>query len=605
MNITNFSELDLTPSIAKAIDEMGFNAPTEIQGKVIPLISGGMDVIGRSQTGTGKTVAFAVPAIESILTSYNVKLTAQVLVLCPTRELCQQVCDEMRKLTKYTQGIKIAEVYGGDSMVRQITQLKTANIVVGTPGRIMDHMRRRTLRLSNIHMVILDEADEMLSMGFVEDIETILAEAPETRQTVLFSATMPRSILELTKKIQNEPVMVEVENAQDPLDNITQVYTEVPMGRKMDALALLLKYYSPEKAIIFCNTKKMVDDITEKLSEYNFSIQGLHGDMKQSQRTQVMDSFKSGRVNVLTATDVAARGIDVKNVEYVINYDIPQTNEYYIHRIGRTGRAGKKGIAITICSGRRQIALFKQVLRETKSEAEEVSIPTVAQIKEKYHMQEIEKINAILAEESEEQYDKIVDSLLSKDISLHKLASNLIKLQMSSKSMDLTKFEEIGNIKARPQNGEAQNGYAKIIFNIGRSCRIAPNHIVGAITEKMNIRGSKIGKIEIYDDYSTVEVPEVMAPEIAESMTGSKIAGKFVNAQIMIENIGKKRHNDRASERNDKKSFGRKSSDKKFFGKGKEEGRRSKDGFKSRKNNGFKDHKDHKAGKNPAKKRRK
>ncbi len=571
MNITNFSELDLTPSIKKAIDEMGFSAPTEIQGKVIPLISGGMDVIGRSQTGTGKTVAFAVPAIESILTSYNVKLTAQILVLCPTRELCQQVCDEMRKLTKYTQGIKIAEVYGGDSMVKQITQLKTANIVVGTPGRVMDHMRRKTLRLSNIHMVILDEADEMLSMGFVEDIETILSEAPENRQTILFSATMPKPILELTKKIQNDPVMVEVENAQDPLDNITQVYTEVPMGRKIDALALLLKYHSPKKSIIFCNTKKMVDEITEKLSEYNFSIQGLHGDMKQSQRTQVMEGFKSGRVNVLTATDVAARGIDVKNVEYVINYDIPQTNEYYIHRIGRTGRAGKKGIAVTICSGKRQVMLFKQVLRETKSEAEEIAIPSVAEIKEKYQTEEINKINSILAQEPEEQYTKIVDSILSKDISLYKLASNLIKLQMSNKSMDLSKFEEIGNIKARPQNGEAQKGYAKVIFNIGRSCRIAPNHIVGAVTEKMNIRGREIGKIEIYDDYSTVEVPEVMAGEVAETMTGSKIAGKFVNAQIMMKNVGKKSEHNKLSDKNDKKFHGRKSSDKKFTGKNSEE----------------------------------
>ena len=326
-NAVTFEELGLAPKTMQALDEMGFEQPTQIQAQSIPLIRSGVDVIGRSQTGTGKTMAFAIPAIEKINT-HEEKPTVQVLIMCPTRELAQQGCEEIKRLTKFQSGIRPVEVYGGAPMDRQIVKLKRANLVIGTPGRIMDHMRRKTLKLDRVKLVVLDEADEMLSMGFKEDMETILRETPETRQTVLFSATMPPSIMALTKEFQKDPQVIQINKKQVTLDNIQQHYVDVPMGRKTDTLKLLLYYYNPSLSIVFCNTKKMVDEITESLNKSGFNAEGLHGDLKQSQRTTVMDKFRYGSTSVLVATDVAARGIDVNDVDYVFNYDIPQNNEY-------------------------------------------------------------------------------------------------------------------------------------------------------------------------------------------------------------------------------------------------------------------------------------
>ncbi|MEG0853725.1 MAG: DEAD/DEAH box helicase, partial [Angelakisella sp.] len=296
MDNLSFSELNLTPKVQRAIDDMGYETATSIQSQAIPLIRTGVDVIGRSQTGTGKTFAFAIPAVEAIDT-HEAKPTVQVLVLCPTRELAQQACDEIGKLTKFKTGIVTADVYGGAPMGPQILRLKRANIVIGTPGRIMDHMRRKTLKLSNIKMVVLDEADEMLNMGFKEDIETILVDTPENRQTILFSATMPPAILALTKQFQNDPQLIEIDKAKVTLTNIEQSYVNVPMGRKMDALNLLLRYHRPNRALVFCNTKHMVDEITEYLGKHGFDAEGLHGDMKQAQRTKTLGEFKSGKLS--------------------------------------------------------------------------------------------------------------------------------------------------------------------------------------------------------------------------------------------------------------------------------------------------------------------
>ncbi|MDD6098422.1 MAG: DEAD/DEAH box helicase, partial [Oscillospiraceae bacterium] len=339
-----FNKLNLSQELINAVECLGYAEMTEIQEKSIPLLLEGHDVIGRSNTGTGKTAAFGIPAVEQIspADSHNVS----VLILCPTRELAMQACEEINKFAKFKKYVKTSAVYGGASMEKQIYALKKgANIVVGTPGRVMDHIRRRTLKLNNLKTVILDEADEMLNMGFREDIETILASVPEDRQTVLFSATMPPEILAITEKYQNDPVQIHIKSAQKTVSLVEQYYFEVAMGRKTDALKLLLLAYSPASSMVFCNTKKMVDELTEQLIQAGFRAAGLHGDMKQSQRTQVMNGFKKGASSVLVATDVAARGIDVSGIDAVFNYDIPQDNEYYIHRIGRTGRAGKAGNA--------------------------------------------------------------------------------------------------------------------------------------------------------------------------------------------------------------------------------------------------------------------
>ena len=331
-----FEMLPLTPALARAVVEMGFAEPTPIQAQSIPLILEGHDVVGRSQTGTGKTAAFGIPAIQMVDPQLDRRL-AQVLLLCPTRELAVQACEELKKLARYTHGVHICAVYGGAPIERQIVQLKDANIVVGTPGRVMDHLRRRTLRLSELKMVILDEADEMLSMGFREDIETILNQVPQQHQTVLFSATMPKEIMNLIDNYQHEPELVEINKSQVALNSIEQFYYDIPVGRKNDALSLLLHYYEPSRAMIFCNTKKMVEELSGWLIDHGFRAEGLHGDLKQSQRTIVMDAFKAGRTAILVATDVAARGIDVDDINCVFNYDIPQNAEYYVHRIGRTG----------------------------------------------------------------------------------------------------------------------------------------------------------------------------------------------------------------------------------------------------------------------------
>ncbi len=525
--ISGFAELDLPKNIAKAIDTMGFDSPTEIQSKAIPLIRQGKDVIGRSQTGTGKTMAFAIPAIEKIESSHH-KHNVQILIMLPTRELAIQCSDEIKKLTKYTDGIRPVEVYGGAPMDRQIVRLKRANIVIGTPGRIMDHMRRKTLKLDHIKLVVLDEADEMLSMGFKEDMETILRETPETRQTVLFSATMPPSIMAITNEFQKNPCVVQVNKKQVTLDNIIQNYVDVPMGRKTDALKLLIHYFSPSLSMVFCNTKKTVDEVTEALNKGGFNTDALHGDLKQSQRTAVMDKFRCGSTNILVATDVAARGIDVNDVEYVFNYDVPQNNEYYVHRIGRTGRIGKKGSTVTICSGRRQVMTLLNIAHNTKSKITEIAVPTSGDINQKLSKDNIGKVEEKLSETIEERYTDMVNMLLEKGYSLFDIAAAALKMNFADKEIAISDIK-----KERKQYGKnGDQNFSKIILNIGRSSHAAPNHIVASITERSILHGSDIGKIEIYDDSTVVAVPSETVNEVIDSMYGAKVCGKPVKTML-------------------------------------------------------------------------
>ena len=368
-----FNELQLTDEVLRSVEEMGFVELTEIQARSIPLIQSGADIIGKSNTGTGKTAAFGIPAIESLSHERN---GVEVLILCPTRELAMQACEEIKKFSKYMSWVKPCAVYGGASMDKQIMDLKRgANLVVGTPGRVMDHMRRRTLKLQNLKMIILDEADEMLNMGFREDIESILQDVPEERQTILFSATMPPAILAITNQYQKDPQLIKIDEKYRTVDTIEQYYFEVPSGMKGEAIQYILLAYEPKASMIFCNTKKMVDELTETLSNKGFKAAGLHGDMKQTQRSYVMDKFKAGKINILIATDVAARGIDVNGIDVVFNYDLPQDNEYYIHRIGRTGRAGKSGTAYTLVSNRKQIYDMKALSRYIKADINEKELP--------------------------------------------------------------------------------------------------------------------------------------------------------------------------------------------------------------------------------------
>lgn len=527
----SFENLYLMPEIKRAVDEMGFNEMTDIQAQAIPLIRTGCDVIGRSQTGTGKTVAFAIPALETIDTSVE---NVQIIILCPTRELAMQGAEEIKKLSRFMNGVRVCDVYGGAAMDRQIMKVKRANIVIGTPGRIMDHMRRRTLKLHDIKMVVLDEADEMLSMGFREDIEEILSHTPDERQTVLFSATMPKEILDITEKFQRNPEMIEIKSRSLTVEHIKQHFIEVPMGKKMDALNMLINYFSPKRAMIFCNTKAMVEDLGKYLKENGFDSESLHGDMQQSSRTRVMDSFKSGLSNILIATDVAARGIDVNDIDFVFNYDIPQNREYYVHRIGRTGRAGKDGTAITICSGRRQIMAIKDIARSTKSEIEQLNLPSTEDLRNKLVERELSDLESQLEINVDDRYNKILNELLSKGLSLYELSAKLLQIIMGEKMEKISSLESFG----KKQRGNDED-FQKIRISIGRAKKVAPNHVLCAVADRTGISGKEIGKIEIYDEYTLVGIPKDKIDEIIMKMVGCKINGFAVDTRVYYDSKNK------------------------------------------------------------------
>ena len=520
-----FEELNLMPEIQRALEAMGFSEPTDIQAQAIPLLRAGADVIGRSQTGTGKTMAFAIPAVE-LIDRTEAEPTVQVLILCPTRELAQQGADEIKKLIRFMLNIWPAEVYGGAAMDRQIAKLKRCNLVIGTPGRVMDHMRRGSLSLERVKLVVLDEADEMLSMGFREDIETILKDVPEQHQTVLFSATMPDAILELTDRFLRDPQLVEINAAQVTLDQISQKFMEVPMGRKLDALNLLLHATEPTRCMIFCNTKLMVDEVSSYLNKNGFTCEGIHGDMNQSQRTRVMEGFKAARIPILVATDVAARGIDVSDVDYVVNYDIPQNSEIYVHRIGRTGRAGKSGNAITIASGRRQYFFMRDIARAVKSEIIEIPIPTVAEIREKQAAKNLDRLREALTEETPMEFQAMVGRLMAEGHEPALIASAAVRMLFERDDSSLADIE----LDHKSKDGAK---FRKLLLSAGRRQGVAPNHVVSCVAGRANIPGGMIGKIEIYDDQAIVGVPAERAEAIAKAMEGATLCGVPVTARLL------------------------------------------------------------------------
>lgn len=530
-----FNELNLSEEILRAVEELGFSEMTEIQQQSIPLLVQGCDVVGRSNTGTGKTAAFGIPAVESITEADKRAVTA--LILCPTRELAMQACEEIKKFAKYKRIVKASAVYGGASMERQIMELKRgANIVIGTPGRVMDHIRRRTLKLENLRTIILDEADEMLNMGFREDIEEILTHVPEERQTVLFSATMPPEILAITEKYQHDPVQVKIKSSQKTVELIDQYWFMTAMGRKTDALKLLLAAYSPESAMVFCNTKKMVDELTEELVKSGIRAAGLHGDMKQAQRTQVMNSFKARTTAVLVATDVAARGIDVSGIDAVFNYDLPQDNEYYIHRIGRTGRAGQKGTAYTLITSRRQQYDLRDIERYIKAKITELPLPgrdDVIAGKKQEIADNIAKCEAA----THDAYD-ILDSLAAQGIDYREAAARLVSEHLKKEIEGLPEFDMPKPLKKGRRSG-AQT--VKIDLNIGRNKRIAPNFILGALVDATGMTGQDFGKIDIFDSHTTVEVPESECDYILDSTNPMKINGNKVEVKLYKGGSGKEK----------------------------------------------------------------
>ncbi len=432
-----YKESDLNPELLRAIEEMGFEEMTPIQKEAIPVLLEGKDVIGQAQTGTGKTAAFGIPLVLRM----NPKdRRLQGVVLCPTRELAIQAADEIRRFAKFMHGVRVLPVYGGQEIYKQIKALKGGvQIIVGTPGRVMDHMRRRTIRMDAVRMVVLDEADEMLNMGFREDMETILKEIDVDHQTALFSATMPQPILDITGTYQKEDaVMIRVVKEELTIPLVEQTYYFIRRQYKEEVTARLLEYHALHRSLIFCNTKKMVDELADNLKKRGFSAEGLHGDLSQHQRDVVMNRFRSGSLEVLIATDVAARGIDVDDVEAVINYDIPQDIEYYVHRIGRTGRAGKEGKAFTLVSGR-EIYKIREIERICKTKMKEESVPAAGAITSLKAGKILQEAEALLADQkSLKKMKKILEKYSEEGgYELLDLAAALLRIQTGEEKEEI------------------------------------------------------------------------------------------------------------------------------------------------------------------------
>lgn len=538
MENLKFEEMNLSAEICKAVLDMGFEEATPIQSQAISVIMEGKDVIGQSQTGTGKTAAFGIPCLEMIDPTNR---HLQSVILCPTRELAIQVSEEFRKLLKYRDNIRVLPIYGGQPIDRQITALKKgAQVIIGTPGRVMDHMRRRTLKMETVKYVVLDEADEMLDMGFREDIETILVKMPEDRQTVMFSATLSPEILSLTKRFLTEPEFIKIVRKELTVPNIEQHYFDVKERLKPDALSRLIDVYNPKLAMVFCNTKRRVDEVVELLQGRGYFAEGLHGDLKQSQRDKVMQKFRNGTIEVLVATDVAARGIDVDDIDIVFNYDVPQDEEYYVHRIGRTGRAGRQGKAFTFCVGK-EIYKLRDIMRYTKTKILQQKLPTLSDIEELKTNVFMEKIKGLMDEGHLSKYTNLVEKLIEEDYTAMDIAGALLKHNLVELHTDNMEAMDDINFNDTAVYGGSNENMVRLFINAGKKNKIRAKDVVGAIAGETGVPGKVLGSIDLFDDYTFVDVPSEYAKDVIYGMRNSKIKGKKVNIEIAKKSKNKKR----------------------------------------------------------------
>lgn len=516
--MNTFKELNISDEILRAIDDMGFEKPSPIQEKSIPLSLEGKDLLAQAQTGTGKTAAFLIPILERIDVE---KKATQALIIAPTRELALQITTEIRKLTKYTHGIKSLTVYGGQNIDIQIKHLKSKpEIIVGTPGRILDHLSRKTIKTEDFKFVVLDEADEMLNMGFIEDIESILDQIPNERQMLLFSATMPKRILQIAKKYQNNAEYVKIEKTELTVPRIEQKYFLIKNEDKLQLLYRLIDIYNPKLSVVFCNTKKQVDELVIHLNNNGYLADGLHGDLKQSQRDFVMNLFRNSNIRVLVATDVAARGIDVDDVEIVFNFDVPLEEEYYVHRIGRTGRAGRSGKSFTFIQ-KREMYRLKNIEKYCKINIEQMSIPSTSDaVMSKFEtlMENINNSNI------NNKYIKVIkEKLDSLECNFEHIALSLIN------SMLL--LDEIKDIKEDVvQNTNSK--FTRLFFNIGKKDKLSTSYMLGAITGEANISGKNIGRIDVYDKFTFVDVNNDVVIKVVKAMKKAKIKGRKVNVEV-------------------------------------------------------------------------
>lgn len=527
METLKFSELNISEQILKAIVDMGFEEATPIQSKAIPVILDGVDMVGQAQTGTGKTAAFGIPLLQQI-DPKNKHL--QAVALCPTRELAIQVADEIRKLSKYMHGLKVLPIYGGQDIVKQIRSLKAGTqIVIGTPGRVMDHMRRKTVKFDEVKMIVLDEADEMLNMGFREDIETILKEIPEERQTILFSATMPKPIMDIAKTYQKNAEIVKVVKKELTVPKIEQYYYEVSPKNKEEVLSRLLDIHAPKLSLVFCNTKRQVDDLVTALQGRGYFAEGLHGDMKQSQRDRVMNGFRNGRTEILIATDVAARGIDVDDVEAVFNYDLPQDDEYYVHRIGRTGRAGRQGKAFSFVVGK-EVYKLRDIQRYCNTKIKAQPVPSINDVANTKVEKVLDKIESLMKEEDlTSMIDIIEERINGSDFTSLDFAAAFLKSALGNETG--SEMSDLKNSMADFGDTGAEEGMVRLFINIGKKQNVKPGDILGAVAGETGMPGKLVGSIDMYDKYTFVEVPREYAADVLKVMQDAKIKGKNISIE--------------------------------------------------------------------------
>jgi len=534
-----FADLQIHPSVLQAVADVGYESPSAIQAATIPALMAGSDVVGLAQTGTGKTAAFAIPILSKIDTSSK---ATQALVLAPTRELALQVAEAFSRYGAHLPQVNVLPIYGGSSYTVQLSGLKRgAQVVVGTPGRVIDHLERGTLDLSRIDYLVLDEADEMLTMGFAEDVERILSETPEYKQVALFSATMPPAIRKLTAKYLHDPTEVKVEAKTATADNISQRYIQVAGPRKMDALTRVLEVEPFEAMIVFVRTKQATEEVAERLRARGFSAAAINGDIPQSQRERTIAALKEGGIDILVATDVAARGLDVERISHVLNYDIPHDTESYVHRIGRTGRAGRSGAALLFVSPRER-HLLKAIEKATRQKLTEAALPSVEDVNAQRVAKFADSITDSLGAPGIELFRRLIEDYEREhDVPMADIAAALAAQSRDGEAFLMApepppdrrpKQRDDRPAKTNRKAFEGpKKGFATYRIAVGKRHKIGPGAIVGAIANEGGLHRSDFGHITIKPDFSLVELPAKLSRETLKALEQTRISGVLINLQ--------------------------------------------------------------------------
>ncbi|MBT7411713.1 MAG: DEAD/DEAH box helicase [Candidatus Thioglobus sp.] len=546
-----FSDFGLSDSILSVLDSIGYETPSPIQEQCITHLLNGEDIIGQAQTGTGKTAAFALPLLDNIDLSLN---APQILILAPTRELAIQVSEAVQVYARGLKGFHVLPIYGGQSYDVQLRPLKRGvHCVVGTPGRVMDHIKKGTLKLDKLKSFVLDEADEMLKMGFIDDIKWVMERIPEQRQIALFSATMPNIIKRVAEKFLNNPKIVKVKNKTETAPTIGQKYCLVGgLSQKLDALTRILEVTEFDAMIIFARTKTLTVELSEKLSARGFSAEAINGDIQQSQREKIINKFKKGGIDILVATDVAARGLDVPRISHVVNYDIPQDAETYVHRIGRTGRAGREGEAILFVSHRER-RMLNNIERVTRQKIEPLELPTAKIINEKRIDTFKKKITETLSNQDLTIFEKLVTEFqeANEEVSHLKVAAALAHIAQGNEPLLLSEKEpsfgrdqkpgeeKVVPVEASPLKDHPQIPMRRYKLEVGNSNNIKPGNILGAIANEADMDSEYIGSIQIFDNFSTVDLPDEMPKETFEVLKKTVVNGKRLNIVELTEKNNK------------------------------------------------------------------